>query len=102
MADGRGTLARRQEDARRLAQGRAARDAASARARWPWRLLIAAILLTGLAVVWSTNHFLTARSTEATRARAENRAALYIGNLLSELQRTAVVPLLLARDPALA
>lgn len=33
--------------------------------------------------------------------RTELRSALYTGNLLSELQRTAVVPLLLARDPAL-
>lgn len=101
MAEGRRPLTRQGESARRLAQGRLPRDGNGARVRWPWRLLIAVILLTGLAVVWSTNQFLTARSTEATRARAENRAALYIGNLLSELQRTSVVPLLLVRDPAL-
>ena len=86
-----------------MAEGDAPRrgeDAVARRVRWPWRLLVAGILLLGVAVIGSTNQFLTARSTEATRARAENRAALYTGNLLSELQRTAVVPLLLARDPA--
>ena len=70
--------------------------------RWFWRILIATILMVGFVVIWSTNQFLTARSTEATRARMDNRAALYIGNLLSELQRTAVVPQLLVRDPVLA
>nr|WP_207466044.1 ATP-binding protein [Paracoccus fontiphilus] len=48
-----------------------------------------------------TNAWLTARFSENTRVRSELRLALYTGNLLSELQRTAVVPLLLARDPAL-
>src|SRR5690606_2779416 len=38
---------------------------------------------------------------ENTRVRAELRLALYTGNLISELRRTAVVPLLLARDPLL-
>jgi two-component system C4-dicarboxylate transport sensor histidine kinase DctB len=33
--------------------------------------------------------------------RTELRLALYSGNILSELQRTSVVPLLLARDPEL-
>lgn len=69
--------------------------------QWPWRLLAVVIVLVGVVVIWSTNQFLTARSTEATRARAEHRVALYSGNILSELQRTAVVPLLLARDPLL-
>jgi two-component system C4-dicarboxylate transport sensor histidine kinase DctB len=41
------------------------------------------------------------RFSETTRVRTELRSALYTGNLLSELQRTSVVPLLLARDPAL-
>lgn len=69
--------------------------------QWPWRLLAVVIVLVGVSVIWSTNQFLTARSTESTRGRAEHRVALYTGNILSELQRTAVVPLLLARDPLL-
>lgn len=69
--------------------------------RWRLRVVLLLILGVGVLTVWATNQWLTARFTENTRARAELRAALYTGNLLSELQRTAVVPLLLARDPAL-
>ena len=69
--------------------------------RWMLRVVLLLILAVGILTVWSTNQWLTARFTENTRARAELRTALYTGNLLSELQRTAVVPLLLARDPAL-
>lgn len=58
-------------------------------------------MIAGLAIVWVTNAWLTERFSENTRVRTEMRAALYTGNLLSELQRTSVVPLLLARDPAL-
>lgn len=69
----------------------------------PWwlRFAVLAIFLTALLSVWTTNAWLTARFSENTRVRSELRLALYTGNLLSELQRTAVVPLLLARDPAL-
>jgi two-component system C4-dicarboxylate transport sensor histidine kinase DctB len=48
-----------------------------------------------------TNRWLSERFTETTRNRAELRIALYSGNMVSELQRTSVVPLLLAGDPAL-
>ncbi|WP_234463909.1 sensor histidine kinase [Paracoccus caeni] len=65
------------------------------------RLTVVAIFLTALAATWTTNAWLTARFSENTRVRSELRLALYTGNLLSELQRNAVVPLLLARDPAL-
>lgn len=68
---------------------------------WPVRLIIAALVLLAVAVVIVTNHWLSNRFTEATRNKAELRLALYSGNLISELQRTSVVPLLLARDPAL-
>ncbi|MFC3168478.1 MULTISPECIES: sensor histidine kinase [Paracoccus] len=69
----------------------------------PWWLRLAVALIFGVAIVsiWMTNAWLTARFSENTRVRSELRLALYTGNLLSELQRTAVVPLLLARDPAL-
>ncbi len=52
-------------------------------------------------MVLFTNHWLTDRFTETTRSRAELRLALYSGNILTELQRNSVVPLLLARDPEL-
>ncbi len=69
----------------------------------PWRVKLAVILLVLLAavVVLTTNRWLSDRFTEATRNRAEVRLALYTGNIVSELQRTSVVPLLLARDPDL-
>ncbi len=69
----------------------------------PWRVRIVLLIFTALAigVVWFTNQFLTERYTIATKNRAEVRQALYAGNLLSELQRNSVVPLLLSRDPTL-
>ncbi|MFY9240233.1 MAG: ATP-binding protein [Roseovarius sp.] len=68
-----------------------------------WKVRLALILLTGLAVatVFFTNRLLTDRFTETTRNRAELRLVLYSGNLLSELRQNAIVPQLLARDPAL-
>jgi two-component system C4-dicarboxylate transport sensor histidine kinase DctB len=68
-----------------------------------WRVRIALILLTAMAVgvVYVTNRLLTDRFTENTRNRAELRLVLYSGNLLSELRQNAIVPQLLARDPAL-
>ncbi|MBA48651.1 MAG: ATP-binding protein [Paracoccus sp. (in: a-proteobacteria)] len=65
------------------------------------RLAIALIFLTALASIWTTNTWLTERFSENTRVRSELRLALYTGNLMSELQRNQVVPLLLARDPTL-
>ncbi|MFN3938688.1 MAG: ATP-binding protein [Gemmobacter sp.] len=65
------------------------------------RVAVVVLLVIAAAVVWFTNSFLTERFTETTRNRAELRLALYSGNLMSELQRNSVVPLLLARDPAL-
>lgn len=69
--------------------------------RWGMRGVIAALLVLAAGSIWFTNAWLTARFSETTRVRTELRSALYTGNLLSELQRTSVVPLLLARDPAL-
>ncbi|MBY6006288.1 sensor histidine kinase [Salipiger bermudensis] len=68
-----------------------------------WRVRGALVLLVVLAVVtvWVTNMMLTDRFTESTRNRAELRLALYSGNILSELRSNAIVPQLLARDPAL-
>jgi two-component system C4-dicarboxylate transport sensor histidine kinase DctB len=69
--------------------------------RWGLRGAIALLLVAAAATIWFTNAWLTTRFSETTRVRTELRSALYTGNLLSELQRTSVVPLLLARDPAL-
>ncbi|MBU2963057.1 sensor histidine kinase [Citreicella sp. C3M06] len=68
-----------------------------------WRVRIALVVLVVFAVatIWVTNLTLTDRFTESTRNRSELRLALYSGNLLSELRRNAIVPQLLARDPAL-
>lgn len=65
------------------------------------RALLAAVVVVAVAVVLVANRWMTERFTQDTRNRAEVRLALYSGNLLSELQRNSVVPLLLARDPEL-
>jgi two-component system, NtrC family, C4-dicarboxylate transport sensor histidine kinase DctB len=69
----------------------------------PWRAKLAVVFLVVLAVVvvLVSNRLLTDRYTADTRSRAEVRLALYTGNLMAELQRTSVVPLLLASDPDL-
>lgn len=68
---------------------------------WKVRAALAVLVLLAIASVWFTNNLLTQRFTETTRNRAELRLALYSGNLVSELRRNAIVPQLLARDPAL-
>lgn len=73
------------------------RTGVSLRARFVLFLLISLAVL----VVFVSNRLLTERYTDTTRDRAELRVTLYSGNLLSELQRNSVVPLLLSRDPAL-
>ncbi|SHG25582.1 sensor histidine kinase [Cognatishimia maritima] len=68
-----------------------------------WRVRAALLVLCVIAgtVIWVTNSLLTDRFTQNTSNRAELRLALYSGNLLSELRRSAIVPQLLARDPEL-
>ncbi|MCB2110414.1 MAG: sensor histidine kinase [Defluviimonas sp.] len=72
-------------------------------ARSPWwvRLIVIGFIAVAVALIWFTNLYLSDRALESTRNRAEVRLALYTGHVMSELQRTSVVPLLLARDPAL-
>lgn len=74
---------------------------AAQRLSWWMRGLIALLILIAVATVVVTNRGLTDRFSETTRNRSEVRLALYSGNLVSELQRNSVVPLLLARDPEL-
>ncbi len=71
------------------------------RRTWIARGIVGILVLVAIGLVWATNDVLTQRFTETTKNRAELRLALYSGNVMSELQRTSVVPLLLARDPAL-
>ncbi len=68
---------------------------------WRVRLVVVLLILVAVGVVLITNRWLSERFTETTRNRAELRLALYSGNMLSELQRTSVVPLLLSDDPAI-
>ena len=65
------------------------------------RLVVLALVLIAIGVVFVTNRWMSERFTETTRNRAELRLVLYSGNIMSELQRNSVVPLLLARDPEL-
>ncbi|MDQ2092648.1 ATP-binding protein [Rhodobacteraceae bacterium 10Alg 79] len=64
-------------------------------------MFFALLLAVAAVTVFFTNKVLTNRFTETTRNRSEVRLALYTGNLISELRRNAIVPQLLARDPAL-
>ncbi|MBQ0805199.1 MULTISPECIES: ATP-binding protein [unclassified Sulfitobacter] len=68
---------------------------------WRVRLALALLLVIAVATISITNKLLTDRFTDSTRNRAELRIALYSGNLLAELRQNAIVPQLLARDPAL-
>ena len=68
---------------------------------WRARAVLFCLFVVAVAVVLTTNRLLTDRFTENTRNRAELRLVLYSGNLLSELRQNAIVPQLLARDPAL-
>ncbi|MEM1432068.1 MAG: ATP-binding protein [Pseudomonadota bacterium] len=71
------------------------------RAPWRLRVVVSVILTVAGITLYFSNLLLTERFTETTRNRAELRLALYSGNVVSELQRNSVVPLLLAQDPAL-
>ncbi|WP_286174168.1 sensor histidine kinase [Rhodobacter sp. NTK016B] len=65
------------------------------------KALIGALLVVAVAVVWVMDDWLSESFTVDTRTRAELRLVLYAGNIEAELQRTQVVPILLARDPVL-
>ena len=69
--------------------------------RWIARGAILAFVLLAAGIIYVSNNVLTQRFTETTRNRAEVRLTLYVGNLMSELQRNSIVPQLLSRDPEL-
>ncbi len=68
---------------------------------WQRRIFILLMISVAVTVVLVTNSLLTERFTERTRTLAQVRVALYSGNVMSELQRASIVPLLLSQDPAL-
>lgn len=68
---------------------------------WRARVSLFFFAVVAVATILVTNQLLTERFTASTKNRGEVRQALYVGNLLSELQRTSVLPLLLSRDPVL-
>ena len=69
---------------------------------WWVRLAVVILVLVALGVVLVTNRWMSERFTETTRNRADLRLAFYSGNIISELQRTSIVPLLLSGDPAIS
>ncbi len=69
--------------------------------RWITRLALLLFFVMVVGVIYSTNQILSDRLTASTRSRADLRLTLYVGNLMSELQRNSIVPQLLARDPEL-
>ncbi|MBK0328377.1 sensor histidine kinase [Rhodobacteraceae bacterium F11138] len=68
---------------------------------WRVRLALVMLLVVAVATIWVTNRLMTDRFTENTRNRAELNLTLYSGNLMAELRRNAVLPLLLAKDSTL-
>ena len=67
-----------------------------------YRLVAIGIVLIALAVVIGTHMFLSERYASKARAEAERRLALHASAIAAQLQRYTTVPLLLARDGALA
>jgi len=71
------------------------------RGRWYLRLAVLVVCLFAVIVIYVSNQLLTQRFTETISNRSEVRLALYVTNLMNELQRNSVVPQLLSRDPDL-
>ncbi len=73
----------------------------SQRALWIWRALAIFSIALSVLVIWGTSLLLSERFSEGARKRAELRLDLYTGSIVTELQRNAVVPLLLEQDAVL-
>ncbi len=65
------------------------------------RIGVIFLLVTAVAVIWLSNLYFTQFFDHKTRANAERQLSLYNGRIISDLQRSAVVPLLLSRDTIL-
>ena len=74
---------------------------AAPRGGWWLRAGVVLLVLAGIVTVAVTNRVLTDVYTRDTRDLAAQRLALYQGNLIAEVRKTQVVPLLLSRDPEL-
>lgn len=60
--------------------------------RWYLRLVVMVICAIGVITIFMSNQYLTQRFTETISSRSEVRLALYVTNLMSEIQRNSVVP----------
>ena len=67
------------------------------RGKWYLRLAVLVICLFAVIVIYVSNQLLTQRFTETISNRSEVRLALYVTNLMNELQRNSVVPQLLSQ-----
>lgn len=65
------------------------------------KLIFGVLVLMAGVVVWLLDDWLSQNFTLDTRNRAELRLTLHQGSIDTELQRTQIIPVLLARDPAL-
>ncbi|MCC0076686.1 MAG: sensor histidine kinase [Rhodobacter sp.] len=65
------------------------------------KAVVGLLLVVAVGVVWVLDDWLSESFTLDTRNRAELRLVLYAGSIEAEMQRTQVVPILLARDPIL-
>ena len=68
---------------------------------WQSRIFVLLMIIVAVTVVLVTNSLLTQRFTDRTRTLAQVRVVLYSGNVMAELRKASIVPLLLSRDPAL-
>jgi two-component system, NtrC family, C4-dicarboxylate transport sensor histidine kinase DctB len=71
------------------------------RSSWIARASILLFLGFTALLIWASNAYFTQQFSQATRTDAEAQMTLYSGRLVSELQRSSVVPLLLSRDTTL-
>jgi two-component system C4-dicarboxylate transport sensor histidine kinase DctB len=71
----------------------------------PGRFWMRALALASVAgmvlIIWASHSYFTRAFSEEQRADATVRATLYAGAIQSAMQRHAVIPLLLSRDPIL-
>ena len=65
------------------------------------RIGVLFLIITAVSVMWLSNLYFTQLFNNSTRANAVRQLSLYSGRIISDLQRSAVVPLLLSRDTTL-
>lgn len=65
------------------------------------RIGVVFLLFTAVSVIWLSNLYFTQRFGQSNRENAERQLSLYNGRIISDLQRSQVIPLLLSRDTTL-